>query len=333
MDNKKVPAAFYPTTTVFLDDNASFLTNLCFDLNEQFTYQKFIAPTDALALIDSNLPHNFFSNCLSDDPNFEESPETHRAVNINIKPIAEHIKQTDRFAEVSTLVVDYDMPTMNGLEFCKKITNPNIKKIMLTGQAEDGIAIKAFNEGLIDHYINKSDPNLMQHLNQSLHELQIDYFNDKCKSLLNNLCVEQSCALKNSAYTQLVREYCRDQNIVEFYLIDTTGSLLCIDAKGNSSCLLAKNDEDMDMYYQVALDYEMDAAVLEKIKTGQVIPFFGKRNFWEIDADEWLQNFHAGTTITGNKPFYTAVVPKPNFIDTPFTHYDTYVNDAWLKQT
>jgi CheY-like chemotaxis protein len=67
-----------------------------------------------------------------------------------------------RYEEISTVIVDYDMPSMKGLEFCEKLQNPYIRKILYTGVAGEGLAIEAFNKGLIDGYIRKGDPNQMK---------------------------------------------------------------------------------------------------------------------------------------------------------------------------
>ena len=47
--------------------------------------------------------------------------------------------------EVSVVVVDYFMPEMDGVTFCRRLNNPSIGKILLTGRAEDSVAIEAFN--------------------------------------------------------------------------------------------------------------------------------------------------------------------------------------------
>ena len=65
---------------------------------------------------------------------------------IDYSKLSNFIYQKDRFNDISIAIVDYSMPKMNGVEFCKKISNSRVKKIMLTGNAgyEIGIQSSAF---------------------------------------------------------------------------------------------------------------------------------------------------------------------------------------------
>ena len=55
-------------------------------------------------------------------------------------------------------VMDVAMPELNGMEFCRRITDPSIRKIVLTGKADEHVAVKSFNEGLIDRFIRRIHP-------------------------------------------------------------------------------------------------------------------------------------------------------------------------------
>ena len=65
---------------------------------------------------------------------------------------------------IPVIIADYDMPEMNGLSFLKKINEIKSYKILLTGVADESIAVKAFNEGIIDFYIKKSGIDLFERL-------------------------------------------------------------------------------------------------------------------------------------------------------------------------
>lgn len=59
--------------------------------------------------------------------------------------------------EVSLVISDYNMPHMSGLEFLKtvKAIHPHTLTIMLTGQADLGIAVEAINEAGVYKFIQK----------------------------------------------------------------------------------------------------------------------------------------------------------------------------------
>lgn len=59
--------------------------------------------------------------------------------------------------EYAAVVVDMNMPGMNGVEFLKRARarNPNLVRIVLTGNADQATAVHAVNEGHIFRFLNK----------------------------------------------------------------------------------------------------------------------------------------------------------------------------------
>ena len=64
------------------------------------------------------------------------------------------IESGDQYA---LLVVDMNMPGMNGVEFLKRVRArcPDIVRVMLTGNADQNTAVQAVNEGHIFRFLNK----------------------------------------------------------------------------------------------------------------------------------------------------------------------------------
>jgi DNA-binding NtrC family response regulator len=59
--------------------------------------------------------------------------------------------------DVSLTVSDYNMPHMNGLDFLKTVKSlyPHVLTIMLTGQAEMDVAVRAINDAGVYKFIQK----------------------------------------------------------------------------------------------------------------------------------------------------------------------------------
>ncbi len=83
------------------------------------------------------------------------------------------------------------MPEMNGLEFLFNVKNPFIKKVLLTGQADMELAIKAFNKQLIDQFIDKHDPKLRLKLNSIIETFQDQYFRNTYKLITDPIISNQ----------------------------------------------------------------------------------------------------------------------------------------------
>lgn len=79
--------------------------------------------------------------------------------------------------DVSIVVSDFQMPKMNGLEFLKQVkeAHPHILTIMLTGQGDLDVAVKAINEAGVYKFIQKpwNDHELIITLRRALESLDL----------------------------------------------------------------------------------------------------------------------------------------------------------------
>lgn len=69
-----------------------------------------------------------------------------------------------RYELAKTCVVDYAMPGTNGLQVLDTLLDWPGSRVLLTGQADEQVAVKAFNSGLIDQFVPKQVPNITHHL-------------------------------------------------------------------------------------------------------------------------------------------------------------------------
>ena len=173
-----IPTCYFPSTTLFLDNSRDFLLSVVLHLDENVAYRMFDAPLDALDFI-----HNkqcgvdlLSRHCLGEYTEAKNFPLTNQSINLDLAAIHAELYNPYRFSEISVIVVDDAMPGMDGLEFCRRIENTKIKKILLTGPADENRAIAALNEGLIHRHINKSDENVAQLITKSIDDLQLNYF-------------------------------------------------------------------------------------------------------------------------------------------------------------
>lgn len=69
-----------------------------------------------------------------------------------------------RYRLVKTCVVDYAMPGTNGLQVLSSLLDWHGSRVLLTGQADEQVAVKAFNNNLIDQFVPKQAPDITDHL-------------------------------------------------------------------------------------------------------------------------------------------------------------------------
>jgi len=332
-----IPAFFYPTHIYFVDDNDTFLKKLPLLLDDGLLYKSFNSASQVLECIEkpgvkaaSDVSAFFVSDEESSSTPFGKSK-----ININLSTLAQQILNTERFNEVSVLVVDYSMPGMNGIELCQHLSKHPGKKIMLTGQADQHIAIKAFNEGLIDKFILKSDPDAISYLNQSIVELQLEYFKAKTQSLLAAISAESGFSLRDASFIKMFKRICEQNSIVEFYLIESSGSFLMRDKEGRPTWLIVRTAKDLEMYYEVAREDKAPEKVLSQIKSCQAIPFFANSNdFYSVTADSWEKYLYPAKTVRGNIDYnYFTISHLPHY---PLEfrqedNYQSHLNKAWAS--
>lgn len=148
----------YPKSWFFLDDHEPFLEAIELSIPSHQPYKLWENPLLCLQFL-------LHLGRLRDEPigleHFGSSSDD-VIVKYELDKLARFVTNGDRFASPSVLVVDYAMPGMNGLELLEKLNDRSFKTILLTGAADEKVAVEAFNSGLIDRFVLKSDPQAVQ---------------------------------------------------------------------------------------------------------------------------------------------------------------------------
>ena len=317
MQHFTIPTCYFPSTALFLDDSHDFLLNFVLQLDEGVAYRIFDAPRNALDYI-----HNkrceldlVSQRCLSEYTEAKNSPLTNHTINFELAAIHAEVYNPHRFSEISVVVVDYAMPGMNGLEFCRRIENSNIKKILLTGQADEKLAIAAFNEGLIHRYIKKSDLNATAQITSSISELQHHYFQMMSDMVVRMLSVTSPGCLLDKNFACFFRKFREDKGIIEYYLIDNSGSFLMLDDDANVSFLIVKREEDIRLHYEFARDNGAAENVLEQLARGEKIPGFWQANTSVHPTKDWCDCLVDAHKFMSDETYYYAHIPGDLLFD------------------
>lgn len=336
---------FYPTTVLLLDDSQKFLTHIHENLCEgSFLYKSFETVKSFFTHLQTVPANQCLAHYLTYVDGKDDEHYQHNANIMDLRDIALH---ADRFQEVSVVVLDYDMPMMNGLDVAQQIKNPHIKKILLTGVADEHMAIEAFHKGLIDAYIRKDDPLFVEKLHNHIQRLQRLYFIDVFAPLTQTLHTYAreiaNCEIVpffTEEYVQAFENCLRQHNIVEYYLCEAQGTTLMLDAKGNSFGFFIRTEGDFEflLYDQ---RFEDQSATLQKQLQKRHVMFC---NDWRTtifgQAHLWPHFMRQATPISSHKPFYWACDQNLITLDyhkhKPFAHYKqetTQKNSATQKQS
>lgn len=310
MQHFSIPTCYFPSTAVFVDDSRDFLLNFVLQLDEGLAYRIFDSPEDALDCIHQKRCEleQLSQRCISEYTEAKNCPLTNHTINLDLAAIHAEVYNARRFSEISVVVVDYAMPSMNGLEFCRRIEGSHIKKILLTGQADEKLAIEAFNQGLIHRYIRKSDPDVASLITSSIHELQLQYFQSMSDMVVRMLSVTSPSCLHDKQFADLFWDICRTKKIVEFYLADNSGSFFMLDDDANISFLIVKNEADMRLQYDLALDNGASEEVLDQLLNREKIPCSWQSNASSLRWNQWANCLVSAQKYVSDENYYYAYV-------------------------
>jgi CheY-like chemotaxis protein len=320
----KITCCYFPTTVLFLDDHIGFLQELTKALDSNLVYRLFAYPQDALHFLSQERDFNsrrhdyLFDSCRRISNDFDER-HARVLMDVNIAKIHEDIYSSNKFREISVVVVDYDMPGTNGLEFCRKVKRLDdnfIKIIMLTGEADDQLAVQGFNEGIINRFIKKSSPFLTTELNSAISALQHRYFCDLSRGMIESLSINKNCPLDDPAFVELFEELVWKGNFVEYYLIDEFGSFLLLDILGHPSWLIIKSDSVIDQYCKIAEDNYAPEEIKNVLVKREKIPFFFTQKDLEAQVSKWGDYLHPAQKLVGKKnDYYFSLISDSGIYD------------------
>lgn len=212
-----MPLYSHPSQTVLVDDNQSFLRSLAFQLDPVHPCITFHDAELALDWIRRHSPCRVLARQKNDDIRDK------LAAGFNLERIARIACEPRRFTTPSVLVVDYAMPQMNGLEFCERVRDLPCKKIMLTGQADEKMAAKDLNTGLIDRFIQKSDARALDLLELNVATLQCHYFDEGSQPLRGLAMSENYQFLYDPAVVAQAKRLMDQHGFIEHYIFSRRG--------------------------------------------------------------------------------------------------------------
>ncbi|MBV8046438.1 MAG: response regulator [Paludibacterium sp.] len=313
MQRYDIPPLYFPSMVMLVDDSRAFLDNLGLQLDANLAFRLYDSPFDALVDLNgssssSPLVERFFSVSHFGD----DLPLSHHVLDLNLDHILREVHNRRRFERVSVVVVDYDMPEVDGLAFCRNIKNPAIKKILLTGKADEKLAVQAFNQRLIDRFILKQDAEVIPTLNQAIAELQLAYFQEMARTVGEALSLGSHSFLQDAAFAGTFHRIRAERGIVEFYLTSTPDGFLMLDAQGAAHLLIIKTAEELESHFDIAQDQGAPAALLARLASKRYVPYFRTpQGEYHPSCPDWRSCLYPATALQGQEWYYYAVVSNP----------------------
>lgn len=266
MNNFIRPPVYYPASVVFVDDSDSYLDALRRFFPDISTNLFFTRAQTALAFIRKHAREN----------SLVFAPASAGLSEVGLERFVETSAERDvlarnaRFAEVAAVVVDYDMPGLSGVEFLSSISNLRCAKVLLTGVADETVAVKAFNAGIVDLYLRKTDADSA---NRLVHFLK-DARNRHCSEAGWLGLGENGMTYCDLRTRKVVDMVVAAENIVEYYWRPEQNAILMFDRAGNPSVFLAWAENDWIAQSEIVADECGPADLLKQMAVRESMPVF-----------------------------------------------------------
>ena len=255
---------YHPVSVVFLDDSADFLHALRGLFPDAPTDRYFTSAREALAFVASQEARQTAANLAAGAVWSAFEKNGGNALGEDV------MADAARFGDIAALVVDYEMPEMNGLEFLAAVKDLACTRILLTAVADESRAVEAFNAGLIDFYVKKSDPAMTRKLRGAIDDAKRKFCARRGHIGLHGV----GAVYANRRTADVLHELAQRERLVEYYWRPDQNAVLTFDVEGNAGVFLAWDARDCAAQCDVVADEGGPGTWREEMAARRFMPVF-----------------------------------------------------------
>jgi CheY-like chemotaxis protein len=174
-----------------------------------------------------------------------------------------------RFALTQVCVVDYSMPAMSGLRVLSELTGWSGSRVLLTGRADEQLAVSAFNRSLIEQFIPKQAPDIRLRLTNAIQGLLHLADARHEQTWRATLSREQHELLCSPPVAQALESLALQQGWIERVAIGAPFGVLALDNKGRASWLQLEPAANLPELAEMAESQGWDAPTVQDVRVGK----------------------------------------------------------------
>ncbi len=222
-----------PGSVFLLDDDPDYLDLMALLLPADLHVRLFLRPHACLRHMREE-QQAWASDCYRQETMVDLWRQGRALIPLVLRYWARH---PDRHALTHVGVSDHMMPGVSGLELFGQLRSgwPGAR-VLLTGQADERVAVEAFNHGLIDQYIAKQSAEMAALLARSLERLA-DHCHDRHDAIWRATLRPQQMALLRQGGAGRALKSLMDREWVEYVLLGDPFGLLGLDDQGQVTWL------------------------------------------------------------------------------------------------
>jgi CheY-like chemotaxis protein len=318
---------FHPTTVVIVDDNESFLRSLTLEMPGTIACRGFTDPEEALAFLNEPVDlAPLVDRCFT----LARGHDNRTLIHLDLGLIEQEINYRQRFRRVSVVLVDYAMPSVDGLQFCARMLDPHARRALLTGVADEKLAVEAFNAGLIHRFIPKHKATAVEAVVAFIAELERDYFQQHLARLRTMLALDPPGFLVDPAIAVEVHRLMQEERVMEYYLVDDPPGFLMLRADGSVLRLVLLDQATRRRQSELAARYGAPTHLRRAIESGELAGVFGgdsPADYYD-EPYPWSDKLVPARPLQGREPWLIALL-RDAATDVDFdpaeSSYDAYL--------
>lgn len=306
MRREEVIPFFHPTSVVVVDDDPEFLESFSFRFGDKWQCKTFDDPCDALDYVKRKERgrqglDRFVSSAGSHANGIDAG--THQSlVGFHSAEINALMNEAERFAQVSVMIVDYEMPRTTGLELCEMLADAPVCKLLLTGKVGKDLAIEAFNTSLIDGFIDKHSADLSDVILEQVQRLQQNFFARTTGAVGSLHALENAPYLKDPVFQILFEKIRKQHGVVEYYTIAEPSGVYMVLNDGSSLFLRMLDDNQHRSQFEVATVQNAPQDLVAALKDKAIVPCFPTLNGYYDDSIKecWKRHTYRSNILNGD---------------------------------
>lgn len=167
-------------------------------------------------------------------------------------------------------ILDYAMPRLNGLEVLGMLPEWPGKRMLLTGVADERVAVEAFNQMLIHRYIPKHTEDVIDKFCAAVREISPQFHMPYQQLVRTQLNDAQISLLKSESASKALRHFA-DMHWIEYVVLDNPFGVLGLSSTGGLSWLQLERSCDIEDLKIIAALEPWSTDVLAAIEQGNVL--------------------------------------------------------------
>lgn len=318
---------FHPTTVVLVDDNEAFLRSLTLELPPSIACRGFTNPEEALAFLNEPIGlAPLVDRCFT----LDRSHATDAVIHLDLGAIEQEINHRQRFRRVSVVLVDYAMPSLDGLTFCQRMTDPYARRAMLTGVADEKLAVEAFNAGLIHRFIPKHKATAVDAVVAFIAELEREYFDQYLARLRTALAIDPPGFLVDPVLAVKLRRLMTDEQVTEYYLVNDPPGFLMLRSNGSVLRVLLLDAASRQSQMDFVRRHRAPPDIRQGIENGRLVGLFSGDSPDDYFGEPypWQEKVVPALALQGRELWHAGVVQDAATdidFDAAQSSYDAYL--------